>query len=194
MPADSQKKFNVALKNLSLAEGCSPVLHHDGSEREIPRPVDEDEQKGNYSGKKKKHTLKNAVIITASCLILFVSPSVFGKTHDKKIADTMYSCFLSPCVLYQDTGYQGFRPEGVTIMQPVKKLKGGMLTREEKEYNRKISSFRVRVEHAIGSIKRMRIVKDQCRLRANCFVQRIFKTCAALHNFRIKLNPWLYKS
>jgi hypothetical protein len=152
----------------------------------------EDGQKENYSGKEKKHTLKNAIIITATWLILFVSPSVFGKTHDKKIADTMYSSFLSPCVLYQDTGYQGFRPEGVTVMQPVKKTKGGMPTREEKEYNRKISSFRVRVEHAIGSIKRMRIVKDECRLRANYFVQRIFKTCAALHNFRIKLNPWRY--
>jgi hypothetical protein len=193
MPADSQKKFNVALEKLSQEEGISPVLLHDGTEREIPRPVDEDEQKENYSGKKKKHTVKNAVIITATCLILFVSPSVLGKTHDKKIADTMYSSFLSPCVLYQDTGYQGFRPEGVTIMQPVKKPKGRMLTREEKEYNRKISSFRVRVEHAIGSIKRMRIVKDECRLRANYFVQRIFKTCAALHNFRIKLNPWQYQ-
>jgi len=79
--------------------------------------------------------------------------------------------FPYPCHLYQDTGYQGYKPESVTVFQPIKKPKGRDLTEEEKEYNRKISSFRVRVEHAIGSTKHMRIVKDECRLRANNFVQ-----------------------
>jgi len=192
MPAETQKEFSELLKGFPPDEE-PPVLLHDGTEREIPRPVDDDEQKENYSGKKKKHTLKNGVVITACCLVLFVSDSVCGKMHDKKIADTMYS-FTSSCVLYQDTGYQGYNPENVTIMQPVKKPKGRVLTPEEKEYNREISSFRVRVEHAIGSIKFMRIVKDECRLRANNFVRRIFKTCAALHNFRIKIDPWHYKN
>jgi hypothetical protein len=96
----------------------------------------------------------------------------------------------SPCT---DTGYQGFRPDGVVLEQPVKKPKGRCLTREEKEYNRQVASFRIRVEHAIGSAKRLRIVKDECRLGADNFVNRIFKTSAALHNFRIKINPWHYK-
>jgi hypothetical protein len=192
MPVDSQKKLSGILNTLSQENEELPVLLHEGTEREIPRPVDSDEQKEYYSGKKKKHTVKNAVVITACCLILFVSPSVCGKMHDKKIADTMYS-FPKPCVLYQDTGYQGFRPDGVIPEQSVKKPKGRSLTREEKEYNRQVASFRIRVEHAIGSAKRLRIVKDECRLRANNFVNRIFKTCAALHNFRIKINPWHYK-
>lgn len=38
----------------------------------------------------------------------------------------------------------------------------------------------------------MRIVKDECRLRANNFVENIFSTCMALHNLRIKINPWNY--
>lgn len=190
MPAERQKEFGFILKKLSEGEDAL-VLLHDGTEREIPRPLDPDLQQENYSGKKKKHTVKNAVVITACCLILFVSESVSGKTHDKKIADTAYS-FPYPCILYQDTGYQGYKPEGVCTMQPVKKNKGKSLTPEQKEYNRKISSFRVRVEHAIGSTKRMRIVKDECRLRADNLVGRIFKTCAALHNFRIKTNPWHY--
>jgi hypothetical protein len=188
MPAEKQKEFQKLLGQQSKGESL-PVLLHDGTEREIPRPVDEEEQRENYSGKKKKHTLKNAVIITACCLILFVSPTVSGKVHDKTIADTMYG-FPSPCILYQDTGYQGYRPEGVSIVQPIKKPKGRELTPEEKEYNRKVSSYRIRVEHTIGSAKRMRIVKDECRLRANNFVSRIFRTCAALHNFRIKYKPW----
>jgi flagellar biosynthesis chaperone FliJ len=192
MPAGTQKEFEALLKEEQREEEF-PILLHDGTEREIPRPVDPDEQQEKYSGKKKKHTVKNAVVITACCLILYVSPTVCGKTHDKKIADTMYS-FPYPCRLYQDTGYQGYNPEGVIIFQPIKKPRVSDLTEEEKAYNREISSFRVRVEHAIGSVKHMRIVKDECRLRADNFVQRIFKTCAAMHNFRIKINPWHYEN
>jgi len=191
IPAETQKEFELLLKARQDVD-CLPILLHDGTEQEIPRPVDWDEQRENYSGKKKKHTVKNAVIISACCFILFVSPIVYGKMHDKKIADTMYS-FPIPCQLYQDTGYQGYNPEGVTIFQPIKNPRGRDLTLEEKEYSRKISFFRVRVEHTIGSAKHMRIVKDECRLRANNFVQRIFCTCAAMHNFRIKINPWHYE-
>jgi hypothetical protein len=67
------------------------------------------------------------------------------------------------------------------------------LTKEQKELNRYISSFRVRVEHAIGSVKRYRIVKEECRLRKNHFVDKVFLCCAALHNFRILRQPFNYK-
>jgi hypothetical protein len=56
------------------------------------------------------------------------------------------------------------------------------------------ASFRVRVEHAIGSIKRYRTVKDECRLRKNLFVESVFSTCAALHNFRIKDRTFAYEN
>jgi hypothetical protein len=92
-------------------------------------------------------------------------------------------------VLYHNTGYQGYKPDGVWIEQPIKKPSGRELTAGEKEYNREVASFRIRVEHAIGSIKVMKIVKDECILRANNFVKRILRTYAALHNFRIKFNP-----
>ncbi|MDR1887298.1 MAG: transposase family protein [Prevotellaceae bacterium] len=57
-----------------------------------------------------------------------------------------------------------------------------------------MSSFGVRVEHATGSVKRCRIVKDECRLRKNNFVDNIFLTCAALHNFRLKDKPFQYEN
>lgn len=193
VPAQTDKELSARLSELSKNGTVQPVLLHDGTEREIPRPVDPDEQQEQYSGKKKRHTVKNAVVITVSCLILFVSQTVSGKTHDKKMADTMYS-FPIPCILYQDTGYQGYAPQKVTAIQPVKKRKGKTLSQEQKEFNRQVSSIRVRVEHAIGSAKVMRIVKDECRLRTNFFVERIFVTCAALHNLRIKIRPWEYKN
>jgi hypothetical protein len=169
------------------------LLLHDCTEREIPRPVDDDLQKDRYSGKKKKHTVKNAVIITACCLIVYVSRTFSGKVHDKKIADLAYT-IPAGYTLLQDTGYQGYRPEGVKIIQPKKKPKGKELTEEEKSVNRKISSVRVRVEHAIGGVKRYRIVKDECRLRKNNFVDNVFLYCAALHNFRLKTRPFSYKN
>lgn len=193
VPAQTDKELSARLSELSQDGTVQPVLLHDDTEREIPRPVDYDEQKELYSGKKKRHTVKNAVIITVSCLILFASQTVPGKTHDKKMADTMYS-FPVPCLLYQDTGYQGYAPQKATIIQPVKKRKGVVLSEEQKGLNREVSRIRVRVEHAIGSAKFMRIVKDECRLRANKFVDRIFATCAALHNLRIKFKPWTYKN
>jgi hypothetical protein len=122
VPAQTDRELSRCLSELSQGNSI-PVLLHDGTEREIPRPVDYDEQKEKYSGKKKRHTVKNAVIITASCPVLFAGQSVCGKMHDKKMADTMYS-FPYPCTLYQDTGYQGYRPDGVTIVQPFKKSKG----------------------------------------------------------------------
>jgi hypothetical protein len=172
------------------------LLLHDGTEREIPRPADEQTQKENYSGKKKKHTLKNAVIVTVTCLILFVGATVSGAVHDKKIAEQQYSAVLTNAkakiTLWQDSGYQGFAPQGVTIIQPQKKPKGKELTPDQKELNRQISAVRIRVEHAIGSIKRYRIVKDECRLRKDQYPCKVFALCAALHNFRIEMKPFIY--
>lgn len=190
LPACTQADLNDQLALLATQTDGKDLLH-DGTEREVPRPQDADQQADKYSGKKKKHTVKNALLTTAVCYILFVSPTYAGKVHDKKIADTCY-CIAQGFTLWQDTGYQGYRPEGVLVQQPIKKPRGKDLTQEQKAYNRFVSSIRVRVEHAIGSVKRYRIVKDECRLRKNNFVDSIFLTCAALHNFRIQHNPFIY--
>jgi hypothetical protein len=191
VPSDSNQVLQEALSREEVC--CEKVLLHDGTEREIPRPVDDELQKSMYSGKKKKHTVKNAVIITACCLILYVSRTFAGRVHDKTVADTAYT-IPAGYTLVQDTGYQGYQPQGVKIIQPQKKPRGKELTEEQKDNNRQISSYRVRVEHAIGSVKRYRIVKDECRLRKNGFVEDIFLYCAALHNFRLKTRPFSYET
>lgn len=187
LPAQSQEELTQ-----QLDQQPSMHLFHDGSEREVPRPQNPQQQQANYSGKKKKHTVKNALLATALCYILFVSPTLAGKVHDKKIADTYYQ--IPPgFTLWQDTGYQGYCPEGVLIRQPFKKPRGKQLSQQQKDYNQAVSSIRVRIEHTIGSVKRYRIVKDECRLRRNNFVNSIFRICAALHNFRIRDKPFIYK-
>lgn len=117
--------------------------------------------------------------------ILFANPTVTGKMHDKRIADEMYS-FPYKCLLQQDSGYQGYSPDNVTVIQPTKKPKGKELTQEQKSANKERSRTRLKVEHAIGGAKILRVVKDECRLRKNNFIDRIFHLAAGLHNWRFK--------
>ena len=191
MPAQTDKDLQIRLLEFSKAK--EKVLIHDGTEREIPRPQDHEQQKENYSGKKKRHTVKNAVIISAACTVLFVSQTFSGRIHDKTIADNAYH-IPAGFTLLQDSGYQGYAPFGVKIIQPQKKPKGKNLTQEQKLRNSEISADRVRIEHAIGSIKRARIVKDECRLRKDNFLNNVFAACAALHNFRLMTKPVNYKN
>ena len=64
-----------------------PPFAHDGTERRIVRPQDPAEQKACYSGKKRDHTVKNVLLVNALLLILFLSDTYGGRTHDKPIAD-----------------------------------------------------------------------------------------------------------
>ena len=84
--------------------------------------------------------------------------------------------------------YQGYKPDGVTILQPKKKTRGGELTDEEKESNREISKQRIVVEHHIGGVKRARIVHDTFRNRKENYVDVVMETSCGLHNFRVTMR------
>lgn len=170
------------------------VYFQDGTERPIQRPKDKEEQKTHYSGKKKRHTVKNNVVVNAQGKIVLLTKTCEGKKHDKKIADEAEFTLPEGSALYQDTGFQGFALEGVTILQPKKKPRGGELTAEEKEYNHRISRIRIQVEHAIGGVKRYRIVKDQLRNWKQGFRDQVMETCCGLHNFRLNFRSWDYFS
>lgn len=157
----------------------------DGTERAINRPKDKAKQKLYYSGKKKSHTVKNNLIVERKGKVVYLSGTYEGKRHDKKIADEEGHRFPAGSKLLQDTGYQGYRPDGVTILQPKKKPRGGELTATEKIINRAISSLRVEVEHQIGGVKRCQIVVQKFRNRVENFVDDVMETACGLHNFRL---------
>ena len=90
----------------------------------------------------------------------YLSHTYEGKRHDKKIVDEENPTYPQDIDVYQDTGFQGYAPDGVKTFQPQKKPKGKELTPEQKEHNRLISSIRIVIEHIISGIKRCRIVKD----------------------------------
>ena len=183
---------NVA--ELHLASKKGQIFFQDGTERPIERPKNQKIQGFFYSGKKKRHCVKNNVLINQQAKILLLTPTCEGKKHDKKIADETGLVLPKGSRLCQDTGFQGFALPGVTIIQPMKKPRGKELTPEQKESNRQISCLRIRVEHAIGGVKRYRIVKDQVRARKDNFRDRAMETCCGLHNFRLNFRPWRYKS
>ena len=93
----------------------------DGTERRRQRPKDAVKQREYYSGKKKAHTNKNNVVVnTDTQTVTYLSRTVAGKTHDKKICDQDQITFPANALLGKDTGFQGFEPESVITFQPQK--------------------------------------------------------------------------
>ena len=170
----------------SILQNC-PSLEFmmDGTERRINRPKDKVERKTYYSGKRKTHTVKNLVIHDRGGSVRYLSDTYEGKKHDKKIADEEDLRFPRGSTLWQDTGFQGFAPVGVTIQQPKKKPRHRSLSTIEKMNNHHISSVRVEIEHHIGGIKRCQILVQPFRNWLDHYVDDVMETACGLHNFRL---------
>ena len=176
-PADMQKL---------LADTPELLLLLDGTERPIRRPKDEDDQKTNYSGKKKGHRKKNLLVATGDKRVVYVGATRPGSVHDKKLADESGLFFPPGAVVLQDSGLQGYQaPEARQTLLPKKKPRGGELLPAQKKLNRLLAHYRVGVEHAIAGVKRCRIVFDTLRnLRAG-LVDTVMEVAAGLHNLRV---------
>jgi len=158
----------------------------DGTERPIRRPKSKKKQEDNYSGKKKRHMVKNNVVTEKRTKkVKVLSATVEGKKHDKKLADEQAIPFPKDSKVWQDTGFQGHGPAGVTIYQPMKKPKGKELTTEQKQKNKELSAERIGVEHSIGGVKTFRIVHDIFRNFREGFDDLVMETACGLHNWRL---------
>ena len=124
--------------------------------------------------------------------VLYLSQTYEGSVHDKRVADEEDLEFGADdphgktLELLQDLGFQGYKPKGVVVIQPLKKPKGGELTAEQKQANRAIARQRVVVEHAIGGVKIWRMVKEQIRSWCHQLRDRVLYLACGLHNFRLK--------
>jgi hypothetical protein len=93
----------------------------DGTERRRQRPADPAKQQEHYSGKKKTHTDKNLLLANEQTgKVVYLGPTLPGKTHDKKAADTAQIAYPVHATLDKDTGFQGDEPEGALTRQPKK--------------------------------------------------------------------------
>jgi hypothetical protein len=135
--------------------------------------------------------VKNVVLVNRELTIQFLSQTHPGTVHDKRIADTTPYPLPQGSHLLQDLGFLAFTLAGVIIEMPTKKPKGGKLTDEQKAANQSLARRRVAIEHVKRSIKRCRILKDVCRLLRSGMRDLVMEIGCALHNFRLRLDPWL---
>jgi hypothetical protein len=91
----------------------------------------------------------------------------------------------------QDLGFLAFTLPEVAILMPTKQPRGEELTREQQRANQALHQRRMRIELVNRSVKRCRIVKDRIRLWKEGVRDLVMELCCALHNFRVRLNPWL---
>lgn len=167
------------------------VVLLDGVERPKQRPTDPEQQRADYSGKKKGHRRKNIVVTTSrQRRVNYLSDTVEGRRHDKPIADQSHLTFPDDITLAQDSGLQGYCPSNVRICQPKKKPRGQELSSADKARNPLIARLRVRIEHVIAGIKRSRIVKDLFRNTKADYDDLVMEVACGLHNLRAECRHW----
>ena len=181
------RKINSVKEFKRLYPGVQEVIL-DGAERPIQRPKNNKNQKKAYSGKKKRHTRKNIYLVNKGKKILYLSPTKSGKMHDFKQFKKMGIIDAIPedTDILADKGFIGI--DDVSNHQtfvPKKKPKNYFLTPEEKEDNSLISSIRIKVEHAIGGVKRLGIATNIFRGKFGSDDRFTFVS-AALWNFHLQ--------
>ena len=160
------------------------LLGLDGVERPVHRPKDKDDQKKNYSGKKKSHRKKN-LLISSEKRVVYLGPTSPGSVHDKKLADQSGLTYPPDALVVKDSGFQGYEPPDTDTLQPKKKPRGRELHPIQKTINQLVSRVRVTVEHAIAGIKRCHIVANTFRNRRRGFVDEVMLAASGLHNLRV---------
>jgi len=145
----------------------------DGTEQPKQRPQDKQKRKDDYSGRKKRHTLKQILTTTPGGLILDQSPAVGGRTHDMRAfkehvatgcpgASLWASVERLRVTCYADSGFSGIEKLSLpaTTRVTAQARRNRPLTAEQKTLNRVRSQVRIKVEHAIGHRKQYRVASS----------------------------------
>jgi len=202
------RKF-CCVEELRVAFGDVYDIFIDATERPHCRPKDQDEQQKKYSGKKKRHTVKNTVISTFSSWILFLGYTVAGSIHDYTLFKQEFPVdgskkevikWFEDFAIWLDLGYQGvhnlYKADEINIphKKPRKSINNPSpsLTQEQKDKNRIISQMRVVVEHAIGGFKRFNILVQRFRNHLDGFVDIAVLLAAGLWNWKLKCQGVTY--
>ena len=135
--------------------------------------------------------MKHVLLVDKELTIQFLSATHPGTVHDKRVVDATAYPLPQGSHLLQDLGFLGFTLENVIIEMPTKKPKKRELTDEQKAANQAKARRRVAIEHVNSSVKRCRILKDVCRLLRQGVRDLVMEIGCALHNFRVRLDPWL---
>jgi hypothetical protein len=163
----------------------------DATERPIRRPGHDEVQKEYYSGKKKRHTLKNIIISDENQKVLLLSETEAGKHHDYRIAkdENVLSNLSEDIGVWVDLGFHGIKKDypQLNVVIPHKKPRGGELSVEQKAENRIIAGIRVIVEHTIAGIKRLKAVTDPYRNHKFLVADKFILLACGIWNYHLKM-------
>jgi hypothetical protein len=162
----------------------------DGTERRLPRPQHRGKQKRFYSGRKKRHAVKN-VIIVGQRKVLWCSSTVPARWHDKKVAERARLRLPEEIHLLGDSGFEGLEAGPAGVVTPWKRRRGRRLHWQRRRFNRLLAGSRIAVEHTLASVKRLRILRDEFRNRRKGMVDEVMVIGCTLHNFRCERREWV---
>ncbi len=185
-----QKIYNKTkrLKTIEEVEKYFPgfLAFTDSTEQQIPRPVDKNKRNMYYSGKKKRHTVKNQLTVNKDGYILHKATHKKGRRHDYDVYKNNHPAIPPQVVNVLDLGYLGVEknfPEQLSAL-PSKRKRNQDLFQEEIEYNRIHAKKRIVIEHTICQFKKYRIMSDIFRNKLRKY-NRISDIVAGLINYRI---------
>jgi DDE superfamily endonuclease len=120
--------------------------------------------------------------------VLYVSRCRVGKTHDYRMFKAEFppaQAWFKNFRVRVDLGFLGLEKDYVCkeLSVPHKKKKKQELSSAQKDKNKLLASERIFVEHAIGGMKRYRILSDRLRVHDVELYNDILGVCAGLWNF-----------
>ena len=171
-----------------------PPVGHEGTERPIHRPVAPDDPQADSGGTKHCPTSNNLRGLDAAGPMCVVRATAAGKATATTLAEREGDRVPPGRDRSQALGVQGVVLADVTMIQANQQPRGGELTPPENAPNRRIASSRIRIDHAMGGVKRDRSVQDKIRLLKDSLRDTVMETCGGLHNDRLQYRPRHYAS
>lgn len=165
-------------------------LFLEGTERPPQRPQKATRQRARYSGKKKRHTVKHSIGNDAPKRIVLLGETQGGRVHDYPL---LQGSGWRPQLpeglrLWVARGFQGLEPAAphLQVFQPQKKPRGENLPPWAQGLNRLVATVRVRAEHAIAGIKRLRCLTDVYRNRRPAMEDRVMVVGCGLWDLHLQ--------
>lgn len=160
----------------------------DTTEQRIQRPGDDDDQRRHYSGKKKTHTRKTAIVVNERGRIRDVSDSTPGSKHDLRhvVESQVVDHIPQDVTAIGDAGFDGLQnyyPER-SIGTPHKARRNHPLTPDQKLANREFSSERIIVENTLSHMKHFKVLAHRFRHAVELY-DDAFRAVVGIVNDRI---------
>jgi transposase len=194
-PAADRKKLRSVAAVMSAFPNVRLVI--DTKEQPIQRPKstkEDDRQKPYYSGKKKRHTLKNEIGVLPDGQVGALSESVpGGATADitllrktrvvEQLDGPDEAAMLDKAYVGAPKDFPDHR-----LIIPFKASRGHPLTEEQKAFNRLIAQYRIIVEHTNAQLNQFQVLAQVYRHALESH-PRAIRVVAMLINRRIRERP-----